>query len=92
MEINHEVISFDPNTGSIVVRYFTDDIQPGYAYSIDLPIVDGALPTEAEIQQLIDLHSPRIQLERIAAMKTASIPEYLANLTPNIPEQPPTEQ
>lgn len=82
MNIKNEIISFDPTTGTILVRYFTDDIQPGYTFNIDLPIVDGMLPLEDQLQQTIDLYSPRIQFERIEAMKIVNIPQYLKNLIP----------
>lgn len=91
MNIKHEIISFDSVTGAILVHYFTDEIQQGYAYNIDLPIVNGMLPTEIEIEEIINLHSPRVQLERIEAMKTATVPEYLANLIPSTSEVTSTQ-
>lgn len=77
MNIQNEILNFDEASGTILVRYFTSDFPEGFAYNIDLPIVDGQYPSEEELQELVRVYEPRGQLERIVAVKTATVPENL---------------
>lgn len=91
MEIKHEILEFNPVTGNIVVRYFTDDFTEGYVFNIDLPIKDGAFPSQAEINDLIIFYAPKEQLARAGAVKNTPIPDYLLNYVPPAPPSSPEE-
>ena len=75
--IKHEIISFNSLNGSIQVKYFSNEVPEGLVYNIDLPIENGEFSSEQEINQLIELYKPTVQLERLAAIKIAQIPQYL---------------
>jgi hypothetical protein len=77
MNIQHEIISFNPVMGSIIVKYFSAESQEKLEFSIDLPIENGVFPDEQAINELIELYKPTAQLNRIAALKTVQIPQYL---------------
>jgi len=77
MDIRHEILNFDSNNGSIVVRYFTNDFIDGFIYNIDLPIIDGRYPDEIALSEIIKQNEPKIQIQRFFAAQTAIIPENL---------------
>ena len=80
MNIQHETLYFDPDTGSIGVRYFNDEFPSGYVFNIDLPIVDGRYPNEEELNAIIEVHKPVGQLTRIVDVKNAVVPNTLSAL------------
>jgi hypothetical protein len=82
MNIQNQIIAFDSSFGSIVVKYFSDEYPEGMVYNIDLPIVDGAYPSEQEIQALIENMKPAGQMERLVAVRSATPPANLTT-TPN---------
>lgn len=82
MNIQHEILSFYPPTGSMLVRYFCDEVPEGLAYNIDIPLEDGAFVGEDKINELIEAMKPIGQLERLAALQAVSIPPALAALIP----------
>lgn len=77
MEINHEILRFYPESGSLEVKYTTDFLPEGLIYNIDVPIVDNKYPTPDELEKLIIGYRPIWQLERINALKSAQIPKHL---------------
>lgn len=77
MNIQHEIISFDAASASVVVRYFSDSVPEGLTYNIDLPIKDGQLPSQEEIDEIIRVYRPVGQLERLAQLPLVEIPEFL---------------
>jgi hypothetical protein len=81
VNIHHEIVSFNPASGSIAVRYYTDEFTSGYTFNIDLPLEDGAYPSQEKINELIDHFAPVGQLERTEALLSASVPSHLAPLT-----------
>ena len=87
MEIQHEIVAFHPQTGSIAVRYFSDEIPGGLTYNIDLPIENGQFCDQAMIATLIQANKPTGQLERIVALQSVEIPPELASLIPLPPSQ-----
>lgn len=86
MNIQHEIISFHAPTGSMLVRYFSDEVPDGLAYNIDIPLDNGAFIAQDKINELIDAMKPVGQLERIAALASVEIPPELAALIPPEPE------
>jgi hypothetical protein len=82
MNIQHEIINFNPYSGSINVRYFSKEVPDGLIYSIDLPLVNNVFADFPEIEKLIDIHCPTGQLKRIAELKTAIIPNSLIPYVP----------
>lgn len=85
MNIQHEITAFSPVTGSMLVRYFSEEVPDGLVYNIDIPIVDGAYVGQTEIDALVEAMTPVGQLERIAKLKQAPIPPALAALIPPEP-------
>lgn len=82
MNIKNEIISFDPITGSIVVKYFCDEVPDGLSFNIDVPIENGQLADITTINNLIEIFKPIGQLERIAQLKAITVPEFLAEKIP----------
>jgi hypothetical protein len=82
MNIKHELISFHAPTGSMLVRYFSDEVPDGLAYNIDIPLENGSFVGQEKIDELIEAMKPIGQLERIAALQSVVIPETLAALIP----------
>jgi hypothetical protein len=82
MDIQHEIISFDPNSGSIMVRYYTNAYPKGLVFNIDLHAVDGQYPSYDAILDLINHMAPKGQLERAAAIAAAPVPYYLESYMP----------
>ncbi len=79
MNIKTEIISFSSDTGSLCVKYFSDELPDGLVYNIDIPLKDGVYPSKDEIDGLIKHMTPTGQLERIAALKKLSVPDYLVH-------------
>lgn len=80
MNIKYDILEFVPNTGAIVVKWYCDEVPYGLIYNVDLPIVYGFYPTEFELDAIIKKFEPTGQLERIAALRNAQVPEYLEKL------------
>jgi hypothetical protein len=88
MEIQHKILSFDPRNGGLVVQYYTADNSDGLVFNIDLPVENGEYPSQEEVQGVIELHTPRGQLERISAIKNASVSNFLlAHVPSNLAQQ-----
>jgi hypothetical protein len=77
MNIQHEIISFDAASASVLVRFFSDSVPEGLTYNIDLPIQEGRLPSQEEIDEVIRAYRPVGQLERLAQIPLVEIPEFL---------------
>lgn len=82
MSIQHEILSFDKNNGSVLVRYFTAVNLDGYIYNVDVPIIGGEYVSEAELATHIEQLAPKGQLERVEQIKIAIIPKFLSDLIP----------
>lgn len=82
MNIQHEIISFHPATGSMLVRWFCDEVPDGLAYNVDIPLENGAFIGPEKIEALIEAVKPVGQLERLAALATVEIPPELAAYIP----------
>ena len=78
MNIQHKILSFHPETGSILVNYYCDEIPDGLSYNIDIPVVNGSFVGQDEIDKLIEAFKPTGQLMRLAEIKLAEVPEHLA--------------
>lgn len=82
MNIQHKIVSFQPTTGSLLVNYFSEEVPEGLLYNIDIPLVGNSFADKEEIEKLIAFMAPVGQLERIATLRTLTIPEELAVLIP----------
>jgi hypothetical protein len=82
MNIQHEIISFHPPTGSLLVRYFSNEVPDGLTYNIDVPLVDGEFVSQDQIDALIVAMQPIGQLERLYLLQTVKVPDALAALVP----------
>lgn len=80
MNINYEIIDFLPNTGSIVVRWYCDELPDGLIYNVDLPILYGQYPEFDQLDSIIKRFEPTGQIERIVQLKNTPVPEYLHKL------------
>ena len=83
MNIKYDILEFIPNTGSIAVKWYCDEVPYGLVYNVDLPIIDGHYPQEHELDGIINRFEPTGQLERIAELNKAQVPEYLEKLIYN---------
>lgn len=87
MNIQHEIISFHAPTGSMLVRYYSEEVPEGLHYNIDIPLENGAFVGQEQINALIEAMKPVGQLERIFELQTVEIPAALAALIPQQVEQ-----
>jgi hypothetical protein len=86
MDVQHEILEFNPNIGAILIKYVCNEFLDGLVYNIDLPLENGTYPSQEEITALIKKHEPTEQLKRLIAVKTATIPTYLAEkIVPVVP-------
>lgn len=77
MNINSEILEFNPQSGSILVKYYSNELPNGMIYNIDLPITNGSYPDETAIISLIDQYAPKFQMERAVLLPTVTVPDYL---------------
>ena len=77
MEIKHEITNFNTSTGSLTVKYYTDDFPQGLEYNIDVPIIDGKFVGQDEINAMIEFNKPKGQLERIVTTAKIEPPDFL---------------
>lgn len=89
MDIKHKILGFYPDTCSILVNYYCDEVPDGFNYSIDLHPVNGQLPSQDEINELIKCFEPTGQLQRLVDAKNVQIPSHLADIViqPQVPDQ-----
>ena len=71
MTVKSRIVAVHEDQGSIAVIYFDDEtgVQVG-PWNIDLPIVGGEYPSDAEIEKIIDGNMPPGVFERAAALAT----------------------
>ena len=77
MEIKHEITNFNTSTGSLTVKYYTDDFPQGLQYNIDVPIIDGKFVGKDEVDAMIEFNKPKGQLERILTTSNIEPPDFL---------------
>ncbi len=77
MDIEYEIVSFFPETGSMLVRYFCEEAPDGIAYNIDIPIENHTYPPKEDIVKLIEVMKPAWQLTRSTQLKGAVPPSWL---------------
>jgi hypothetical protein len=82
MDIQHQIIEFNPTTVSIVVKYWAEQFPEGLVFNIDLPIIDGQFPSDDEIENIIKLHEPKSQIERLIKTPTLNIPDSFKQKIP----------
>jgi hypothetical protein len=92
MNIQYEILEFNPNNASIRVRYFTEEFTEGFIFNFDIPIVDGKFADKEAIEAMIEGYKPTYQIEKILAVRNMEIPSFLAEkiveqvpITPVIP-------
>lgn len=85
MNIKYKIISFHPEMGNIQVNYYCDEVPNGLTYAIDIPVQNGQFASQDLIDNLIKTFEPRGQLERIAELSNAVIPDHLSSYIQNTP-------
>lgn len=71
--MKYEMLAFEKATGSVLVRYWTDEYQQGLFYNVDIPIVDGNYVGMDALHDRIMLMAPYGQIQRI--VDTAKLPD-----------------
>ena len=82
MNIKYQFLSFDKNSGSVLVRYFTDNNPDGYIYNLDVPLNNNQYVNEIEFIDYVEQFIPKNQLQRAEQIKTITLPKYLSDLIP----------
>lgn len=82
MHIQYSIVEFNKDTGSVLVKYFCDELPEGVTYNVDIPVINGQLAPQADVDALILALQPTAQIERLVALKTAEIPGFLAEKIP----------
>ena len=80
MQIQYKIIKYIPEQASLVVNYFTELVPEGLTYNIDIPFINGQLANEEEILKLIEIYTPKGQLERMEALLSVEHPTHLTEL------------
>lgn len=80
MNIKYDILEFIPRTGTIIVKWYCDEVPYGLVYNVDLPITHGRYPELYELDDVIKKFEPTGQLERIADVNKVQVPEYLEKL------------
>jgi hypothetical protein len=89
----YKVLDFNENNGVITLDYLN-----GIVINLDLPVVDGAYPEGAELEDIIQRMYPAHFEQRqtavkgasnIAAIKALVVPEVLAPVSSDEPEPEP---
>lgn len=70
MSIKWKIVAAHAEQGSIEVLYFDPDLNVTFGpWNIDLPVTNGAYPTEAEVAAICNAHIPAHLFERHAAVQ-----------------------
>jgi hypothetical protein len=77
MDIKYKIVAFYPESGSIAVNWFCDELPEGITYCIDLPVENGKYCSMEQIESIIKFQTPKLQIERILNLRTIPIPEEL---------------
>lgn len=85
--MQYEIVSFNPATGSSLVRFYTDDFPAGLFYNVDIPLVDGKFISGEELKSHIMAFAPYGQISRAIDVARAEIPDELALLVPKPAQQ-----
>lgn len=87
MNIEYKILCFYPETGSITVNYYCDELPDGLTYNIDLPFNNKKFPDQQSIDELIIAMKPTGQMQRIIDLQQATTPD---NLIQHVPINAPT--
>lgn len=79
-----EILSYHANSGSISVRFFLDEVY--LDYTVDIPLVNGTYISGEELHNHIMQFYPKLQLERLAALKNTDLPppSIISNFTTSV--------
>ena len=75
--VKYEIQSFDANTGSLLIKYYTDEGPDGLLTNIDVPIINGQYANQTDIEAMIELMKPTYQLERLTVSTIVEVPSFL---------------
>jgi len=89
MNVKYDIIEFIPYSGTIVVKWYCDELPDGLVYAVDLPIVDNSYPKLDELGGIIKQFEPTGQLERAIQIRNVTIPEELKCYIQKPPEPEP---
>ena len=78
MNVQYEIVEFNPNNASIRVKYFTEEFTEGFFFNFDVPVVDGKFADQEAINAMIEAFKPVPQIERVLLSRKMEIPSFLA--------------
>lgn len=78
MNVQYEIVEFNPNSASIRVKYFTEEFTEGFFFNFDVPIIDGKFADQEAINAMIEAFKPVPQIERVLLSRKIEIPSHLA--------------
>ena len=71
MDIKYKILGLDKSSLCITVNFYSDEVPQGLTYNIDLPL--DVAPKGQQLHSFILLHSPKMQLARMAQVKKANL-------------------
>jgi hypothetical protein len=77
MNIQYEIINFDPTNGSIEIKYFCNEVSYPLIYSIDIPIENNEYPSQETMNNLIEMMKPVGQFQRLVQIRNVTAPDWL---------------
>jgi hypothetical protein len=78
MNVQYEIVEFNPNNASIRVKYFTEEFTEGFFFNFDVPVVDGKFADQEAVNAMIEAFKPVPQIERVLLSRKMEIPSFLA--------------
>jgi len=78
MNVQYEIVEFNPNNASIRVKYFTEEFTEGFFFNFDIPVVDGKFADQEAVNAMIEAFKPVPQIERVLLSRKMEIPSFLA--------------
>lgn len=83
--MQYEIKAFDKQSGSALVRFWTDDFPAGLIYNVDIPIDGGAYITGAALDNHIQSFAPYGQIARLVATAALDSTAIEAMVAPEVP-------
>ena len=84
MAVEYEVLSVNPTTGSLCVKYFSEEIPDGFTFNVDIPLVNDEFVGQEELEKFLKAMTPTSQFDRIAKLsKGVSNADSIKTIFPN---------
>lgn len=74
--MQYKIMNFDATTGSLIVKFYTEELPEGPQYAIALPIVDGEYISADALHMHIMSFAPYEHIARLVAVKAATPPVF----------------